>query len=50
MYSASELDAEKNPFKCNYGSLMTRTVQLLKHDAYNCTITAQIRAADDQSD
>ena len=25
---------------------MTHTVQLLRHDAYNCTITAQIRAAD----
>ena len=40
---------------------MTRTVQLLRHDTYvtiqlqvhdvcNCTIMAQIRAADDQSD
>ena len=28
---------------------MTHTVELFRHDAYNCTITAQIRAAD-QSD
>ena len=30
--------------------LMTRTVQLLRHDVCNCPINAQIRAAGDQSD
>ena len=30
--------------------LVTRTVKLLRHGTCNCTIKAQIRAADDQSD
>ena len=34
----------------NYSGMMHTTVQLQAHDVYNCTNTAQIRAADDQSD
>ena len=33
----------------NYSGMRT-TVQLQAHDVCNCTITAEIRAADDQSD
>ena len=31
-------------------SLVTRTVELLRHDVCNCPFNAQIRVADDQSD
>ena len=52
MYSTSKLDAEKEPMQVQLAWAWWRilTVQLLKHDTYNCTIKAQIRAADDQSD
>ena len=61
MYSTSELDAEKEPIQVqlarawwhalsNYSGMTRATVLLQVHDVYNCTITAQIRPADDQSD
>ena len=34
----------------NYLGMMRATVQLQAHDVCNCTITAEIRPADDQSD
>ena len=34
----------------NYSGMMRTTVQLQAHDVCNCTITAEIRPADDQSD
>ena len=34
----------------NYSAMMHTTVQFQAHDVCNCTITAQIRHADDQSD
>ena len=34
----------------NYSGMICTTVQLQAHDVCNCTIMAQIRAADDQSD
>jgi len=49
IYSTSKLE-KKTHSSATSASLMTRTVQLLRHDAYNCTITAEIRAVDDQSD
>ena len=35
---------------CNYSGMTRTTVQLQEHDVCNCTITAEIRPADDQSD
>ena len=61
IYSTSKLDAEKEPIQVqlarawwcvlsNYSGMMRTTVQLQAHDVCNCTITAQIGAAEDQSD
>ena len=46
----SYMPEKKSHSSATSASSMTRTVQLLRHDAYNCTITAEIRPADDQSD
>ena len=59
--STSKLDAEKKPIQVqlarawwrvlsNYSGMMHTTVQLQMHDVCNCTIKAEIRAVDDQSD
>ena len=56
-----ELNAEKEPIQVqlaqawwrilsNYSGMTRTSVQLKEHDECNCTITAQIRAAEDQSD
>ena len=52
IYSTFKLDAEKELTHSSATSahLMTRSVQFLRHDVCNCTITAQIRVADDESD
>ena len=61
MYSTSELDAEKEPIQVqlaqawwcvlsNYSGMTRTTVRLQAHEVCNCTIMAQIRPADDQSD
>ena len=34
----------------HYSGMMSATVQLQVLDVYNCSINAQVRAADDQSD
>ena len=60
MYSTSELDAEKEHTEVqlsrawwrvlsNYLGMTRTAVQLQAHEVCNCTTTAQIRAADDQS-
>ena len=46
----SYVPKKKSHSSATSASSMTRTVQLIRHDAYNCTITAEIRPADDQSD
>ena len=62
IYSTSKVDPENDkPFKCNYSelndaycpitqALLLQLYKLQVHDECNCTIMAQIRAADDQSD
>ena len=61
IYSTYEPDTEKEPIQVqlarawwrvlsNYSGMTRTTVQLQVHEVCNCTITAQIRAADDQSD
>jgi len=61
MYSTSKLHATKKAIQVqlawawwrvlsNYSSMTRTTVQLQAHDVCNCTITAETRPADDQSD
>ena len=45
----SYMPKKKSHSSATSASSMTRTVQLLRHDAYNCPITAEIRAVVDQS-
>ena len=46
----SYMPKKKSHSSATSESLMTCTVQLLRHDAYNCPITAEMRPAEDQSD
>ena len=48
MHSTSKLDAEKEPIQVQLAELDDAYCPITR--AYNCTITSQIRAADDQSD
>ena len=61
IYSTPKLDAEKKNIQVqqaqawwrvlsNCSGMTLTTVQLQAHDVCNCTIMAEIRPADDQSD